>query len=94
MASSKEAFSKFEMWKNSKTVLKLAVYERGAEDHFIGSIFHVDFDAEQIGFVELATRTFLPTIDLRESTFTVDPFRVEVSDPQVGKLILEEVRTV
>ncbi len=68
MASSEEAFSRFEMWKNSRTVLKLTVYERGAEDHFIGSIDHVDFDEEIVCFVEDATRTFLPPINLRGQT--------------------------
>jgi hypothetical protein len=34
MAPPKEAFSKFEMWKNPGTVLKLTVSERGAVDHF------------------------------------------------------------
>jgi len=94
MASSKEAFSKFEMWKNSRTVLRLTVYERGAEDHFTGSIYHVDFGEETVGFVETATRSFLPPLDLRESRFTVEPLRVEVSDPRFGKVIFEEVRTV
>ena len=60
MASSIEAFSKFEMWKNSRTVLRLTVYDRGAEDHFIGSIDHVDFDEEVVGFVKDAKRMFLP----------------------------------
>jgi hypothetical protein len=94
MASSKEAFSRLAMWKKCKTVLRLTVYERGAIDHFIGSIFHVDFDEEQVGFVETASRTFLPPLDLREADFTVDKYRVEVSDPRFGKVIFEEVRTV
>jgi hypothetical protein len=94
MASSKEAFSKFEMWKNSRTVLKLTVYERGAEDHFTGSIYHVDFDDEIVGFVETATRLSLPPLDLRDSFFAVELFRVEVTDPRFGKVIFEEVRTV
>jgi hypothetical protein len=94
MASSKEAFSRFEMWKNSRTVLRLTVYDRGAVDHFTGSIYHVDFDGEFIGFVVTATRSYLPTLDLRESFFTVEPFKVEVTDPRFGKVIFEEVRTV
>ena len=94
MASSKEAFSRLEMWKNSRTVLRLTVYDRGAEDHFTGSIYHVDFEGELIGFVVTATRLHLPTLDLRESFFTVEPFRVEATDPRFGKVIFEEVRTV
>jgi hypothetical protein len=94
MDSSKEAFSKFEMWKNSRTVLRLTVYDRGALDHFTGSIYHVDFDEEQVCFVETATRSYLPVLELRESFFTIEPFRVEVSDPRFGKVIFEEVRTV
>jgi hypothetical protein len=94
MASSKEAFSRFEMWKNLRTVLRLTVYERGAEDHFTGSIYHVDFDEEIVGFVETATRLSLPPLDLRESVFTVEPLRVEVTDLRFGKVIFEEVRTI
>lgn len=92
MASSKEAFSKLEMWKNRKTVLRLTVYERGAQDHFTGSIYHLE--SKFVGFVETATRTFLPTIDLRGCKFTVEPLRVEALDPRFGSVIFEEVRTV
>ena len=94
MASSKEPFLRFEMWKNSRTVLRLTVYERGAEDHFTGSIDQVDFDEEVVGFMEDATRTFLPPLDLRESDFAVEPRRVEVTDPRFGKVIFEEVPIV
>ena len=41
------AFSKFEMWKNSQTVLNLAVYTKGTDDqgstiHWRGCITQVD----------------------------------------------------
>lgn len=94
MASSREAFLRFEMWKNSRTVLRLAVYERGAEHHFTGSIYHVDFDGEIVGFVEDATRRYLPALDLRGSDFKVELLRIEVVDPRFGKVVFEEVRTV
>ena len=90
MASSREAFSKFEMWKNSRTVLRLTVYDRGAEDHFTGSIYHVDFDEEIVGFEETATRMALPALDLRESDFTIEPRKVVASDPRFGEVIFEE----
>ncbi len=94
MASSREAFSKLEMWKNRKTVLRLTVYTNGAEDHFTGSIYHADFDEELVGFEETATRMALPGLDLRESEFTVEPRKVVASDPRFGTVIFEEVRTV
>ena len=99
MASSKEAFSRFEMWKNSRTVLRLTVYERGAEDHFTGSIYHVDFDEETLDFTVDATgpddtRRFLPPLCLSGADFTVEPRRVEAVDPTFGKVIFEELRTV
>jgi hypothetical protein len=94
MASSREAFFKLEMWKNRKTVLRLTVYDRGAEDHFTGSIYHVDFDEEIVGFEETATRMALPALDLRESEFTVEPLKVVVRDLRFGKVIFEEVPTV
>jgi len=99
MASSREAFSKFEMWKNSRTVLRLTVYERGAEDHFTGSIYHVDFDEETVDFTVDATgpddtRRFLPSLGLAGAGFTVEARRVEAADPTFGTVIFEEVRTV
>jgi len=39
------------MWENLRTVLRLTVYERRAEDHFTGSIYHVDLDEEIVDFV-------------------------------------------
>ena len=68
--------------------------KRGAEDHFTGSINHVDFDEEIVGFVEDATRTFVPPLDLRGADFTVEASRVEVTDPRIGKVIFEEVPLV
>jgi hypothetical protein len=94
MASSTDAFEKFSKWKNSRTVLRLTVYERGAVDHFIGSINHVDFDGEIVGFTLDAARTFLPPLDLSGAVYTVEPFRVEAADRRIGKVIFEEVRTV
>jgi hypothetical protein len=94
MASSKEAFDKFEMWKKSRTVLKLTVYNRGAEDHFTGSIYHVDSEEEIVGFVDWPSRMSVPLLDLSESTFEVEPLRVVVTDPRFGSVIFEEVRTV
>jgi hypothetical protein len=94
MASSSEAFERFEIWKNSRTVLKLTVYDRGAEDHFTGSIYHLDPEAEIVGFVDWPSRMSVPPLDLRESSFLVEPFRVVVSDPHFGEVIFEEVRTV
>src|SRR5579872_1962544 len=100
MASPKEAFSKFEMWKNLRIVLRLTVYERGAEDHFTGSIYHVDFNEGTVDFTVDATgpddtRIFLPPLGLTGADFTVEPRRVEATDdPGFFKVIFEEVRTV
>jgi hypothetical protein len=94
MASSREAFLRFEMWKKSRTVLRLTVYDRGAEDHFTGSIYHVDPEEEIVGFVETATRFSVPPLDLSESTFKVEPLRIEVTDLRFGWVIFEEVRIV
>lgn len=99
MSSAKEAFSKFEMWKNSQTVLRFTVYERGADDHFTGSIYHVDFDEESVDFMADPTRPdaareALPPLCLTGADFTVEPRRVVAVLPTFGTVIFEEVRTV
>ena len=92
MDSSKvAAFSRFETWKKSHTVLKLVVYERGAEDHFTGSIIHVDFDEDMVTFVDGLTHNNW-SLDLRASAFEVTPDRVVVLDEKVGKLVFEVAR--
>lgn len=93
MASSCVAFERFEMWKNSHTVLRLTVYDKGAIDHFTGSISHVDFDAEQVSFLNSA-RPIVPALDLSGATFAVEPRRVVASHPDVGKVIFEEIPKV
>jgi hypothetical protein len=99
MDSSKEAFSRFEMWKNSHTVLRLTAYVNGAEDHFIGSIYHVDFDEELVDFMVDATgpddtRRALPPLCLTGADFRVERRRVEATGPGFGKVVFEKVRTV
>ena len=82
------------MWKKSRTVLRLTVYERGAKDHFTGSIDYVDFEEQIVSFVEDATQRFLPALNLLGADFTVKHYRVEIADPRLGKVVLEEVPTV
>jgi hypothetical protein len=89
MASSREAFLKFSMWKNSKTLLRLTVYERGTEDHFTGSIYHVDELEFVVGFSDDLTHSHIP-LDFRRASFEIERRRLVAVDERVGKVIFEE----
>lgn len=63
---------------------------RRAGYHFTGSIDHVDFDEEIVGFVVDAARTdetriFLDPLGFTGADFTVEPRRVEATDPRFGR---------
>jgi len=90
MASSKVAFDKFRMWKKSRTVLRLTVYERGTEDHFTGSIYHVDEEGGTVGLADEATRD-MPVFDLREASFEVTARSLEAVRADSGKLVFKEL---
>jgi hypothetical protein len=89
MASSREAFSKFSRWKNSRTLLRLTVYERGTEDHFTGSIYHVDEVEMVVGFGDDLTHSHIP-LDFRGASFEVERRRLMVTDERIGTVVFEE----
>jgi hypothetical protein len=90
MASSSEAFEKFEMWNTSKTWLNVTVIERGQpEDKLLVRIFATDAEASRIGVVGKVMHSF-SQFDVDESEFSVEPNRVVVSRDDVEWLIFEE----
>jgi len=71
MASSKEAFLKLEIWKKSKTVLKLTVVTKGGmPDTLRGQIVATDEESGLVSFVVSKVRS-LPRIDLNGATFRI-----------------------
>jgi hypothetical protein len=80
MASSKEVFSKLEMWKKSKTPLKLTiVIKRGMPEILRGQISATDEDSSVVGFFVSKDRGY-PRFDLRGASF------------RIGKHVLEAER--
>jgi hypothetical protein len=79
MASSEDAFRKFAMWKNSRTVLNLTVFTNfGMPDIWLGSITSVDEQQELVEFADDATRD-LRTLDLRGASFAIAERSLEVT---------------
>jgi len=80
MASSKEVFAKFEVWKESRTVLKLTEMTKGEMPEILrGKISSLDEERHLIGFAVTATRSF-KAIDVGDASF------------QVGKCVVEAER--
>jgi hypothetical protein len=97
MASSREAFLKFDKWKNSRTVLNLTVVnivdDECFEDRFQGAIFFADEDDEILGFVDDESRNSV-TLDLSGGSFAMDARSVEVKCPDRGTVTFAEVLLV
>ena len=95
MASSREAFLKFDKWKNSRTVLNLTVVDNveSFEEHLQGAIFFTDAEHGIVGFVDDASRNHV-TLDLSGASFVVAPRSVEVKCPERGIVTFVEVLLV
>jgi len=97
MASSREAFVKFDKWKNSRTVLNLTVVnivdDECSEDRFQGAIFFADEDKGIVAFVDDESRNHLQ-LDLSGASFTLGPRSVEVKCLDRGTVMFAEVLLV
>lgn len=92
MASSKEAFAKFAMWKNSGTALKLtAIVQDEAPEILRGRISSLDEKSLLLSFAVTATRSF-KTIEIRDSSFRVGMRAVEVKREEDLLMFEAEVR--
>lgn len=90
MASSREAFGKFEMWKKEHTLLNLVdIDHSGAENKRSGEICHVDWDGLAVLFIDPKTRDSFP-LDFREASFFVEDRFVEVLRSDRGCITLTE----
>ena len=92
MASSSEAFEKFEMWKNSKTPLKVTVFEGGKNTGvLVGLVIVLDSDAEQVGISNrLVMHSFAP-FDVEGAEFSIEPSRMVVTRNESDWLVFEVV---
>lgn len=94
MASSREAFSKLSMWKNSRTLLNLTVVTHGAVDRWRGTLFHVDELGLVIGFADDASRNTKALDFGGDVRFRVDTRLVEAVCPSLGRVTFVEALIV
>lgn len=91
MASSSEAFEKFETWRNDKTSLRVTVIEGGKTDNvLLGRIGAIDPDASLVAVAIDAIRKFA-TFDVEDSEFSVELSRVVVTRNESDWMIFEEL---
>jgi hypothetical protein len=92
MASPKEAFSKFRMWKELRTVLKLTVLEKGElPETFIVDVASIYEDPFLVGFAIPRLHSFLPPIDLSDASFELGNRVLKAERPTGDLLRCEEV---
>lgn len=97
MASSREAFLKFDKWKNARTVLSFTVVKivdgEGFADRFQGAIFFTDEDKELVSFVDDESRNHA-TLDLSGAFFKVTARSLEANCLDRGTVTFVEVLLV
>jgi hypothetical protein len=93
MASSSEAFEKFERWRNSKTSLKVTMIVGGkSTEVLIGRIFHVDSDSPpNIGFSNPLVMHSFVGLDIEDSSFSVEEARLVATRNESDWIIFEEI---
>jgi hypothetical protein len=70
MVSSSEAFDRFWMWKNTRTLLNVTLWEKGkAPVEFLGAVSFPDEDSLVVGFLNHDTRSPVPPIRFEDCTF-------------------------
>jgi hypothetical protein len=90
MASSKEAFAKFGLWKASSTVLKLTAVTKGEMPEILrGEISSLDEELCLVGFAVTATRSY-KGIDFGGASFRVGK-RVVEAERGEDCLMFEEI---
>jgi hypothetical protein len=93
MASSKEAFERFGMWKKSRTVLKLTVLTKGGMPNILrGEVASLDEREGLVGFAVTATRDFV-TLDFNGASFKIGK-RVVEGERRGDLLTFEEDLTI
>jgi hypothetical protein len=92
MASSSEAFEKFETWKNSKTSLKVTVIVGGrTADVLMGRLFHVGSEESQVGLSNPLVMHSFVAFDLEEASFSIEESRLTATRNESDWIVFEEV---
>ncbi len=92
MASSSEAFEKFEMWKNSKTSLKVTLIVEGKTvDVLMGRIFCADAEASQVGLSNPLVMHSFVDFDVEDSSFSIEETRLVATRNESDWIVFEEV---
>lgn len=90
MASSKDAFFRFRMWKKSQTVLNLTTLTKGGTpEKLVGEIFSIDDEALLVGFVVHKTRDFR-CIRFADASFGLEERALSAERPTGDVLRFEE----
>ena len=92
MASSSEAFEKFEMWKNSKAPLKVTLIVEGkTTEVLVGKIFWTHSDASQVGLSNPLVMHSFANFDVEASEFSVEESRLVATRNESDWIVFEEI---
>jgi len=92
MASSSEAFEKFEMWKNSKTSLKVTMIVDGKPgDVLMGRIFHAESETSLVGLSNPLVMHSFARFDVEDAEFSIEDSRLVATRNESDWIIFEEV---
>jgi hypothetical protein len=87
---SAEAFERFNLWKNSGAVLKLAILEKGnAAEESTVQVATVDEELHEVGFIDPKTR-FVVSISFLDAVYVIGKSSLEAVRPTGDVLISEE----
>jgi hypothetical protein len=92
MASSSDAFEKFETWRKSKTSLKVTLIVEGRTDEVLmGKIFFADSEASQIGFSNPLVMHSAACFDVEDVSFSIEESRLVATRNESDWIVFEEV---
>lgn len=92
MASSSEAFEKFEMWKKSKISLKVTLIVGGkTTEVLMGKIFCADPEASQVGLSNPLVMHSSVAFDLEDASFSIEELRLVATRNESDWIVFEEV---
>ncbi len=93
MASSSEAIEKFDMWRKTKTSLKVTVIVGGkTTEVLMGRIFGVDSEAWQIGLSNPLVMHSAVAFDVEDASFSIEESRLTATRNESDWIVFEVVR--
>ncbi len=92
MASSSEAFEKFEMWRKSKTSLRVTlIVKEQPTEVVMGRIFCADPEVSQVGISNPLVMHSADSLDLEDCSFSVEESRVVATRNDADWVVFEEL---